>query len=95
MKLPKLATLVMMMTLSMASVAFAAAQTNVTTADLFRLQDQLEEVSSDVANARSRNPRLATQLETELADARDEVTYLKVKLRKNEPVARSEVLGPA
>src|SRR5207237_7898730 len=31
---------------------------------------------------------LASQLQAELDDARDEATYLKVKLRRNEPIAR-------
>ena len=39
---------------------------------------------------RSRDSALASQLERELDDARDEAVYLKVKLRKNEPIARSE-----
>src|SRR5204863_4944964 len=32
----------------------------------------------------------ASQLQTELDDARDETIYLKVKLRKNEPLGRGE-----
>src|SRR6188768_807314 len=33
---------------------------------------------------------LATKLETELSDLRDDVAYVRVKLRKNEPVPRSD-----
>jgi hypothetical protein len=90
-KMPKLASVVLMM-FALTPGAFAAAQSNVTTADIYRLQDEVKDVSGDVAELRSRDTRLATQLENELTDASDEVTYLKVKLRKNEPVARSEYL---
>jgi hypothetical protein len=47
-------------------------------------------VSRDVAAARSRDGALASQLQSELDDARDEATYLKVKVGKNERVGRSE-----
>ena len=66
-----------------------AAQVNVTSADVQRLQDNIYEASRDVAQARSREAVLASQLQGELDDARDETIYLKVKLRKNEPIARS------
>jgi hypothetical protein len=39
---------------------------------------------------RSRDATAASQLQSDLDDARDEVAYLKVKLRRNEPVSRSE-----
>lgn len=68
----------------------AAAQVNVTGPDVQRLQDNIYEASRDVAQARSRDAVLASQLQGELDDARDEAIYLKVKLRKNEPIARSE-----
>jgi hypothetical protein len=70
----------------------ASAQTNVTTttAEIQRLQDNAFEASRDVTQLRSRDAALASQLQGELDDARDEVVYLKVKLRKNERVDRSE-----
>src|SRR5688572_12451006 len=68
----------------------AAAQTGVTSADIQRLQDSVYDASRDVAQARSRDESLAARLQAELDDARDETIYLKVKLRKNEPLARSE-----
>jgi hypothetical protein len=70
--------------------AAAAAQTSVTTADIQRLQDSIYEASRDVSQTRSRDAALASQLQSELDDLRDESIYLKVKLRKNEPIARSE-----
>lgn len=62
----------------------------VTSADVQRLQDNIYDASRDVAEARARDAALGSQLQGELDDARDEAIYLKVKLRKNEPIARSE-----
>jgi hypothetical protein len=67
-----------------------AAQSDVTAADIERLQDQVDQASSDVAAARSRDAALASRLEAELSDARDEMIYMKVKLRKNEPLVRND-----
>ncbi len=68
----------------------AAAQTAVTSADIQRLQDTIYDVSRDLGDTRTRDRALASQLEGELDDARDEATYLKVKLRKSEPITRAE-----
>jgi hypothetical protein len=68
----------------------ASAQTSVTTTDIQRLQDQVYGASGDVSRLRSSNPDLATQLQAELDDLRDEVVYLKVKMRKDGSVSRSE-----
>jgi hypothetical protein len=71
----------------------ASAQTNVTTsAEIQRLQDAAYDASRDVTQLRSRDSVLASQLQGELDDARDEAVYLKVKLRKNERVDRNEYL---
>jgi len=68
----------------------AQSSSSVTTADVQHLQDSIYDASRDVAQARSRDAALASQLQAELDDARDEATYLKVKLRRNEPIARVE-----
>jgi hypothetical protein len=68
----------------------AAAQNNVTSADIQRLQDSVFDASREVAQLRSQDPPLAGQLQSELDDARDEAIYLKVKLRKNERVTPGE-----
>ena len=70
----------------------AAGQSDVTSAEIQRLQDTISDASRDLDDTRTRDRALASQLEGELADARDEAIYLKVKLRKNEPVARERVL---
>jgi len=81
------------------ALAFAAAprpataaqsSTSVTTTDIQHLQDSIYDASRDIAQVRSRDATLASQLQAELDDARDDATYLKVKLRRNEPIARVE-----
>jgi len=68
----------------------AAQSSTVTSTDIQRLQDSIYDASRDLSEIRSRDAATASQLQAELDDARDEVTYLKVKLRRNEPIARSE-----
>ena len=68
----------------------AAAQASVTGTDVQRLQDSVSEVSRDVSQLGSRDAALASRLQAELDDARDEVSYLRVKLRRNEPVAYAD-----
>ena len=68
----------------------SAAQSTVTSADVQRLQDNVYEASRDLAQLGSRDAALASQLQSELDDARDDAVYLKVKLRRSEPVSRSE-----
>jgi hypothetical protein len=68
----------------------SSAQMNVTSSDVQRLQDTIYDASREVAQLRTRDASLASQLESELDEARDESIYLKVKVRKNEPIARSE-----
>ncbi|MCC7418036.1 MAG: hypothetical protein IT176_12940 [Acidobacteria bacterium] len=72
------------------SVVPAAAQAAVTTADIQRLQDAVYDAGRDVAAARARDARLADSLQAQLDDLRDEVVYLKVKLRKEPTVSRAE-----
>ncbi len=79
--------------LSLALVSLLSRPANaqsVTNADIQRLQDSIYDASRDLSQARGRDSQLATQLQAELDDLRDETIYLRVKLRKNEPVARSE-----
>jgi TolA-binding protein len=79
-----------LVTMTAGSAQVAAAQNAVTSADIQRLQDSIYDASRDVEQARVRNSVAAAQLQQELDEARDEVVYLRVKLRKNEPIARSE-----
>lgn len=60
-----------------------------TQADIQRLQDVVYDIGSDLATARRNDPGRAEQFQARLDDLRDEVIYLKVKLRK-EGVNRAE-----
>ena len=73
-----------------AAPAYAQQSSTVTQADVQRLQDNVYLADRDVSQLRSRDATRATQLGTELDDLRDEVVYLKVKLRKERTLARSE-----
>jgi hypothetical protein len=75
---------------ALALAAGSALAQPVTTEDLFALQDALYDASRDVALVQSADPRLATQLQRELDVARDDVVYLRVKLRKEGQVDRAE-----
>jgi hypothetical protein len=68
----------------------ALAQQSVNTNDIQRLQDQAYQVGRDVSQLRTSDSNLASRLDGELDDLRDEIVYLKVKLRKEGSVSRSE-----
>jgi hypothetical protein len=68
----------------------AAAQTTVTQADIQRLQDNVYLAERDLAQLRSRDTAGAAQIQAEVDELRDEVIYLKVKLRKERSLARTE-----
>ena len=72
------------------ATSVASAQQSVSTSDIQRLQDQVYQAGSDVTRLRSTDSTQASRLDTELDDLRDEVVYLKVKLRKDGTVSRSE-----
>ena len=68
----------------------AAAQQSVSSSDIQRLQDQVYQANSEVGRLRSTDSALASRLENELDDLRDEVVYLKVKMRKEGSVNRTD-----
>jgi hypothetical protein len=68
----------------------ASAQPAVTPADIQRLQDNVYQAGTDVAQLRARDAARATELQTELDELRDEVIYLRVKLRKDGSLPRAE-----
>jgi hypothetical protein len=73
----------------MIAPAAAGAQT-VTATDIQRLQDDVFQAGSDLSRLRSSNPDMASRLQTDLDELREEIVYLKVKLRKDGNVSRSE-----
>jgi hypothetical protein len=86
------ALLAALLMLAPAGVRPAAAwqSTTVSSGDLSRLQDLVYDTSRDINRMRSQDAQLASRLESTLDDLRDEVTYLRVKQRKEGSVARSE-----
>jgi hypothetical protein len=76
--------------IALAFSAPAAGQQSASTADIQRLQDQAFQAGTDLSRLRSSDPDLAARLETELDDLRDEIVYLKVKIRKEGNVSRTE-----
>ena len=69
---------------------YGSAQSSVTSADIQRLQDLSYDVGNEVSRLRTRDQALADRLQPQLDDLRDEVVYLRVKLRKEGSVSRSE-----
>ena len=74
----------------LALATVAQAQQSVNAGDIQRLQDQAYQAGGDVSRLRTSDPNLASRLETELDDLRDEIVYLKVKMRKEGTVNRTE-----
>jgi hypothetical protein len=64
----------------------------VSPADIQRLQDNVNQAAGEVQALRTRDAGRASQLQSQLDDLRDEVIYLKVKLRK-EGLQRAEYAG--
>lgn len=77
---------------AVAPVAMALVQggATMTMADVQRLQDSVYDLGGEISRLRSRDASLAGRLDDELNDLRDETIYLKVKLRKEGNVSRSE-----
>jgi hypothetical protein len=72
------------------ALTMPAAAQSVTSADIQRLQDQVYDASGDVYRIRNTSSDSAGRLQSDLDDLRDEVVYLKVKLRKEGSVSRNE-----
>jgi hypothetical protein len=78
---------------ALAAPAVAQNYSQVSQADIQRLQDSLTQASSEVQQIRSRDTSRASQLQLQLDDLREEVIYLKVKLRKEGTLPRTEYAG--
>jgi len=90
-KLTRFGPAVLALSLALGLVPPAAAQVrSVTSTDVQRLQETIYDAQRDISQLRARDASLASQLQAELDDARDDATYLKVKLRRNEPIASTE-----
>jgi Zn-dependent protease len=78
---------------ALAAPAVAQQNSQVSQADIQRLQESVSQANNEVQQVKSRDAARASQLQTQLDDLRDEVTYLKVKLRKEGSLQRSEYAG--
>lgn len=76
------------MVLACAATAFA--QAAVTAADLARLETTAGEIRTAVDALKQTDATLAADVEKSLADLTDEITYLRVKLRREGSVSRDE-----
>lgn len=76
--------------MAVALAAPIAAQQAVTQADIQRLQDNAYEAGTDITQLRARDAARAARLQTELDELREEVIYLRVKLRKDGSLPRTE-----
>lgn len=68
----------------------AIAAQDVTSADLQQLQDSAATVATDITQARTRDAAQAGELDRELAEVRDDLAYLRGKLRREGKVSHSE-----
>jgi hypothetical protein len=76
--------------LIVAVFASVASAQQVTPTDITRLQDNIYQAGSDITELRRRDNVRANQLQAELDELREEVIYLKVKLRKEGSLVRAE-----
>src|SRR4051812_41635983 len=67
-----------------------ATQAAVSTADIQRLQDQVYDASNEIGRLRSQDQSAADRLQTRLDEVRDDVVYLRVKMRREGSVSRSD-----
>jgi hypothetical protein len=80
---------VLVATMALAVPMTALAQV-ITATDIQRLQDNVYLAERDISQLRTRDSARAMQLQGELDELSDEVVYLRVKLRKERTLARSE-----
>jgi hypothetical protein len=92
MKLQKTAGAIMagLLMVVLGAVVPASAQTSVSSADIQRLQDEVYQAGADLSRMRTTNALDAGRLQDELDTLREDVIYLKVKLRRENTVSRSE-----
>jgi len=79
--------LVLMLAVPAAAQSGYGSQSTVTGSDIQRLQDQVYDASNDIARMRGGD---RDRLQNQLDDVRDEVVYLKVKMRKEGSVNRAD-----
>lgn len=77
---------------AVAVMAGPAAAQDMTTSDVTRLEQAVDQIGADLVQLRQRDRAAARALQAELNDLDEEVTYLKVKLRRERVVSRADYL---
>jgi hypothetical protein len=77
---------------ALAVLAGPAAAQDMTVGDITRMEQAVDQVGADILKVRQRDRAAARAFQTELADLEDEVTYLKVKLRRERHVSRADYI---
>lgn len=75
---------------SVALLSGTAAAQDMTSSDVTRLQQAVDQIGTDLVTLRQRDRNAARALQAELTDLEEEVIYLKVKLRRERSVPRAE-----
>lgn len=74
---------------AVAVLATSAAAQEMTTSDVQRLQQTADQIGDELVTLRSRDRTAARSLQTELTELEEEITYLKVRLRRERSVPRA------
>jgi hypothetical protein len=82
--------LLVLAAVTVAATVVVRAQAPVTAADITRLETTAGEIERLAAALKKSDPTLAAQVEKTLAELREEITYLKVKQRRDNNVTREE-----
>lgn len=90
--MPRSVRQVLVTVAALAVLAGSATAQDMTTADVTRMEQSADQIGADLVKLRQRDRAAARAMQVELADLEDEVTYLKVKLRKERNVSRAEYL---
>jgi hypothetical protein len=77
---------------SVAVLAGSAVAQDVTTSDIQRLEQTLDQVATDIVQLRRTDRAGARTMQAELLEIDEEITYLKVKLRKERRLPRAEYI---
>lgn len=70
----------------------AAVAQDMTTSDVTRLEQTVDQINADLVQLRQRDRAAARSLQAELLTLDEEVTYLKVKLRRERNVSRADYI---
>lgn len=73
-------------------VAGPATAQDMTTSDITRLEQTVDQVGADIVQLRQRDRTLARTLQNELTELEEEVIYLRVKLRRERVVPRADYM---